>query len=133
MGYQYIGFGPIDLQPPFKNDPGETYVAPELPNQPYAVKWWKSGKSNQEDFDEPTQSRHTDREMYKMITDTTGGAISENPDSSMLVTHAMVFGPYSLNPGEKAKIVLPLQPVLAQTGIIKMKSSGHRIRMQNWN
>ena len=105
MGYQYIGFGPIDLQPPFKNDPGETYVAPELPNQPYAVKWWKSGKSNQEDYDEPTQSRHTDREMYKMITDTTGGAISENPDSSMLVTHAMVFGPYSLNPGEKAKIV----------------------------
>ena len=40
-----------------------------------------------------------------MITDTTGGAISENPDSSMLVTHAMVFGPYSLNPGEKAKII----------------------------
>lgn len=105
MGYQYIGFGPIDLQPPFKNDPDETYVAPESASQPYAVKWWKSGDSNQNDYEEPSQARHTDREMYRMLTDISAGAIADNPDSSMLVTHTMVFGPYSLSPGDKAKIV----------------------------
>ena len=31
---------------------------------------------------------------------------TENPDSSMLVTHSLSFGPYSLSPGEKGKIVI---------------------------
>ncbi|MFQ6677066.1 MAG: hypothetical protein ACE5D0_01990 [Fidelibacterota bacterium] len=105
LGYQYIGCGLIDFMPPFINDPNESYVPPELSNQPYAVKWWKNGNSNQLDYNEPNKSRHTDVEMYQMLIDTTGGAIADNPDSSMLVTHAMVFGPYTLDPGEKAKIV----------------------------
>ena len=102
--YQYVGFGPLDLYPPFTNDPNENYVSPESSNQPYSFKWWKNGAG--EDWTEPNQSRDTDEEMYRMLIDVTDGAIVENPDSSNLVTHALTFGPYSLTPGEKAKIVL---------------------------
>ncbi|MBC8395409.1 MAG: hypothetical protein H8E08_00365 [Candidatus Marinimicrobia bacterium] len=105
MGYQYIGFGPIDLFPPFVNDPDEEYVSPESVNQPYTFKLWKNGNNYQYDYEEPNQSRHLDTEMYNMIIDTTGGAINENPNLSTLVTHAYVIGPYSIAPGEKAKIV----------------------------
>ena len=106
MGYPYIGFGPLDLYPPFVNDPDESYVSPQSSNQPYAYKWWKSGNSGQGDYEEPNQNRHLDTEMYKMVIDISNGAIADNPNSPSLVTHALVFGPYSLAPGEKAKIVI---------------------------
>ena len=41
MGYQYIGFGPLDVQPPFINDPDENYVSPEAAEQPFNFRWWK--------------------------------------------------------------------------------------------
>ena len=106
MGYQYIGFGPLDVQPPFINDPNESYVSPGVFEQPYNFKWWKNGDSNQEDYEEPTYRRQTDAEMYRMVIGTSNSDNTDNPDSSMLVTHSLAFGPYALNPGEKGKIVI---------------------------
>ena len=106
MGYQYIGFGLIDIWPPFINDPAESYVAPKQEDQPYAEKWWHNGNIDEHDFDEPSFTRHTDTEMYTMITDLSAGSTVDNPDSSGLVTHALVIGPYDLSPGQKAKVVV---------------------------
>ena len=106
MGYQYIGFGPLDIHPPFVNDPNENYVNTESLEQPYSFKWWKNGDANQGDYEEPTYRRQTDSEMYRMVVGTTNNDNTENPDSSMLVTHALSFGPYTLQPGEKGKIVV---------------------------
>ncbi len=104
--YQYVGFGPLDLFPPFVNDPEENYVSPESSNQPYSYRWWKNGSG--EDWTEPNHTRETDEEMYKMVIDVSDSlpAIADNPNLSSLYTHALTFGPYSLSPGEKAKIVL---------------------------
>jgi len=104
--YQYVGFGPLDLYPPFVNDPEENYVSPESSNQPFIYRWWHNGAG--QDWTEPNQTRETEAEMYKMLTEIsdTLPAIADNPDYSGLNTHALVFGPYSLAPGEKAKIVL---------------------------
>ena len=106
MGYQYIGFGPLDVSPPFVNDPNIDYVVPESGEQPYNFKWWRNGDSNQQDYEEPTYRRHTDAEMYRMVIGASNDDNTDNPDSSMLVTHSLAFGPYSLNPGEKGKIVI---------------------------
>ena len=106
MGYQYIGFGPLDVQPPFINDPDENYVSPETAEQPFNFRWWKNGDSNQEDYEEPTYRRQTDAEMYRMVLGTSAESNTDNPDSSMLVTHSLAFGPYTLNPGEKGKVVI---------------------------
>ena len=106
MGYQYIGFGPLDVQPPFINDPDENYVSPEAAEQPFNFRWWKNGDSNQEDYEEPTYRRQTDAEMYRMVLGTSAENNTDNPDSSMLVTHSLAFGPYTLNPGEKGKVVI---------------------------
>jgi len=105
LAYQYIGFGPIDVMPPFVND-SETYVAPKQADQPFAEKWWHSGNSDQHDFDEPSDTRQNDAQMYRMVTNIDTGRYQPNPDEAMLVTHALVFGPYDLEPGQKAKIVI---------------------------
>ena len=44
--------------------------------------------------------------MYQMLTDISDGAVDDNPDEPKLVSHAHVYGPYNLAPGEKAKIVV---------------------------
>jgi hypothetical protein len=103
----YVGMGPIDYLPPFVKD-SDIYQAPAIPDQPYAVKWWLNKYLTSDEISEPSRQRHTNREMYHMLTDTDDGAIMENPDldDTRLVTHAHVYGPYNLAPGQKAKLVL---------------------------
>ena len=106
MGFPYIGFGELDVIPPFKNDPEIAYVSPLSENQPYAFQWWFNGTLDKFEYDEPSEEKHTDPEMFNMMIHPEDGLISENPDSSTLGTHAFIYGPYSLSPGEKAKIVV---------------------------
>ena len=104
LAFQYVGMGILDFHPPFAKD-SDAYVEPVDSDQPFAVKWWHSGNIDEQDYSEPTSTRHTDSEMFLMMTDTTDGRIMDNPDYPDLTTHSMVFGPYSLQAGEKAKLV----------------------------
>ena len=101
----YVGMGPVDYAPPFVND-NNVYIAPRVSDQPYAVKSWANKYVKSEEINEPSRQRHTDRVMYRMLTDISNGAVDDNPDEPKLVTHAHVYGPYDLNPGEKAKVVI---------------------------
>nr|MBC8181053.1 fibronectin type III domain-containing protein [candidate division KSB1 bacterium] len=105
LSYAYVGMGAIDYTPPFMKD-NNVYVSPQIADQPYAVKWWRNKRSKSEEISEPSRQRHTEREMYTMLSDISEGQIDENPEDPMLVTHAHVYGPYNLAPGEKAKVVL---------------------------
>jgi len=105
LAFQYIGMGILDDFPPFVGD-SETYQAPRQTRQPYAEKWWHNGNIGQGDFEDPTYTRQNDAQMFKMLTDTSGGSVMPDPDEATLVTHALVFGPYHLAPGQKAKLVI---------------------------
>ena len=106
MAFPYIACGQIDVMPPFVNDPDEIYVSPESGDEPYAFRWWYNGDLDDFEYDEPAHEKHTPREMFDMMIHSDEGSISDNPDSSTLGSHAFVYGPYSLSPGEKAKIVM---------------------------
>ncbi len=106
MAFPYIGCGQLDVLPPFVNDPEIDYVSPKSEKQPFAFRWWFNGSLDEDDYDEPSQAKHTPAEMFKMMIKSNEESISENPDSSTLGTHAFIYGPYTLQPGEKAKIVM---------------------------
>ncbi|MBN1350062.1 hypothetical protein JXJ21_11675 [candidate division KSB1 bacterium] len=116
LSYGYVGMGPVAVQPPFVNDP-ETYKAPESPEQPYAVKWWDNKYVKTDEINEPSRQRQTDKEMYQMLTDIRDGNVMDNPAEPMLVTHAQIYGPYNLAPGEKAKIILAFVAGSAATAL----------------
>ena len=105
LAYAYVGMGPIDYMPPFVNDNND-YVAPLIDDQPYAVKWWPNKYIKSDEINEPSRQRNSEREMYRMLTDASDGLVYENPEEPKLVTHAHVYGPYNLGPGDKAKIVV---------------------------
>ncbi len=81
------------------------YIDPQG-EQPHAAKWWKVRSLT--DFDDPYADRNTEREMYNAMT---APGIKDNPDEAnpgdrVAYVHAQVYGPYTLRPGESARIMM---------------------------
>ena len=49
---------------------------------------------------------HTDEEMFKMIISNNENEVTKSPQEPSLGTHALVFGPYRFEPGQKTKLVI---------------------------
>ncbi len=112
---QYVGWGPVDLTPPFINDP-EVYVplpgtaagGLDLPaDQPRYSHWWSPSLV-------PDITRNNRDQMWEAFI-TPASPIDNNPIKNgprqaeqelQGQLHTQVYGPWSLKPGEKAKIVL---------------------------
>jgi len=111
LAYAFIGMAPLDYDPTdgFANDP-ETYVAPETMDQPSRCKWWPVYRLDDKPL-EPNLLSFSADEIYDMIT-LDDPAIYEDPprpDALRLVglyAHYQIYGPYTLRPGDKVKIVM---------------------------
>ncbi len=106
MSFQYVGLAALDYDPTdgFSNDT-ETYVAPQSLDQPAFVNHW--GIYGRFDFDTPDQSNKTEEQLYKeFVGQGSLPAVQDNPTTVSRVTFSHTYGPYSLAPGEKAKIVV---------------------------
>ena len=102
LTYQYVGMGVLDFSP---NDP--QYTQPAGDSQPAYAKWWHSGNIDQYDFDDPNSTQHTDSEMFNMVVGHDEHDITKTPTGNPETgTHALVFGPYRIEPGQKAKLVI---------------------------
>ena len=106
LAFQYIGLAPLDYDPSdgFTNDT-ETYVPPGIADQPAFVNWWEI--FGRFDFDTPDNSNKSDEQLYDEFTGQgVVPAVQNNPDHLSRVTFTHTYGPYSLAPGEKAKVVV---------------------------
>ena len=116
---QYFGIGSIDALPPFNTYGGEDmddYAAPhdnpdtpmdESVTQPSAMTVWKYTGLN--DYEQPVPFRHhdafiSDEHVYDSLTK--AGYPNEPGDGQYQYTSHMTFGPWTLAPGEKAKVVV---------------------------
>jgi hypothetical protein len=101
LAYQYIGMGILDYTP------DGDFVHPSSNSQPAFSKWWHNGNIEQFDYEDPNSKEHTDKEMYSMVIGHDQHDITRTPpDEPDLKMHALVFGPYRLEPGQKAKLVI---------------------------
>ena len=118
---QYIGWGPVDVTPPFINDP-DVYVSitgtamggEDIPiSQPAYAHWWKRRSRTNIEF-EPHVSIDTVEEIWKKFI-TPGKPYDDNPIEGgpspgerelQEQLHSQMFGPWKLTPGDKAKIVI---------------------------
>ena len=101
LAYQYIGMGVLDYLPDNTN-----FVHPSSAIQPVYAKWWHGGENNQFDYEDPNSGMHTDQEMFTMVIGNNDHEITKTPQDPGLGTHALVFGPYRLEPGQKTKLVI---------------------------
>ena len=115
----YWGLGVIDAFPPFNTYGGldpDAYVAPydnpeteridESVQQPASITMWQF--TNHLQFEQPDPVKDTDAEVYRMLTQEWGtntGYMAE-PDEIETFTEFVSFGPYTLQPGEKFKVVV---------------------------
>lgn len=81
------------------------YVQPQG-EQPYAARWWHT--RSKADFDDPHPENNTEEQMRNTmfasgIKDNPNEA---NPDDAKMYVYAQVYGPYTLKPGESAKLVM---------------------------
>jgi hypothetical protein len=81
------------------------YVDP-VGEQPYAARWWKARSTT--DYDDPDPNRDPEKKLYDEMT---SQKIQDNPNEANAgdrtgYVHAQVYGPYTLKPGESAKIVM---------------------------
>ncbi len=116
LSYAFVGMAPLDYDPTdgFTNDPN-FYVAPEIVEQPSRCKWWPYYNLSDKPL-EPHLSAFTADEIYEMIAgdDPANGNPAfypdpPRPDALRLVgtfAHFQTYGPYTLRPGDKVKIVL---------------------------
>jgi len=101
LAYQYIGMGVLDYLPD-----NTDFVHPSSAIQPVYAKWWHGGENNQFDYEDPNSGMHTDQEMFTMVIGNNDQDITKTPQDPGLGTHALVFGPYRLEPGQKTKLVI---------------------------
>ena len=116
LSYAFMGMAPLDYDPTdgFAND-AESYVAPLTMNQPSRCKWWHHFRLEDKPL-EPHLLSFTEEEIYDMITldDPASGNPAfftdpPRPDDLRLVgnyAHFQIYGPYTLQPGDKVKIVI---------------------------
>jgi len=115
---QYFGIGNIDAMPPFNTYGGldpETYVAPhdnpatplnEAETQPATISWWNW--TNWDDHAQPNPWRDhqafiSDEFVYDALT---MHGHQQESDDTYSYSHMVTYGPYTLAPGEKAKVVI---------------------------
>lgn len=110
---QYFGLGTVDAFPPFMRYGGvddAMYVAPhdnpatghdESMQQPASVLF--HGYRSKNDFDYPSPDRAGDAQIYDAVAN--GGYTAENETPGHYST-LVTYGPYTLAPGEKAKVVV---------------------------
>ena len=111
LAYAFLGMAPLDYDPSdgYAND-AESYVAPEVADQPSREKWWPLYRLDDKPL-EPNLLSFQEDEIYDMIA-TDGPAIDPDPpkpDALTLVgtvSHFQIYGPYTLHPGDKVKIVM---------------------------
>lgn len=86
-------------------DRARNYVNPQG-EQPSAAKWWRARTNS--DFDDPYSEKDTEKKMYdEMVAPGFKGNPNEaNPDDRSCYVHAQVYGPYTLQAGQSAKIVM---------------------------
>ncbi|MBN1350318.1 hypothetical protein JXJ21_12965 [candidate division KSB1 bacterium] len=116
LSYAFIGMAPLDCDPTdgFAND-NNSYVAPETMDQPSRCKWWPMYRMDDKPL-EPNLQSFTEDEIYDLLT--LDDPANDNPavhpdppspDALRLVglnTHFQVYGPYTMQPGDKVKIVI---------------------------
>jgi hypothetical protein len=110
---QFFGLGTVDAFAPFMRYGGvddETYVAPHdnsaTPNdesvqQPASVLVHQYRSKN--DFDYPSPDLDSDQFIYDAIAN---GGYPEDHAEPQMSTQIVSYGPYTLAPGEKAKVVI---------------------------
>lgn len=110
---QWFGLGTVDAFPPFMRYGGvddEIFVAPhdnpatghdESMQQPASVLF--HGYRSKSDFDYPSPDRDSDALIYDSVAN--GGYTNENETPGHYTT-LTTYGPYTLAPGEKAKVVV---------------------------
>ncbi len=99
LAYQYVGMGILDIEP-------EGYVHPLSSDQPFAMQWWHNGNNEQYDYSDPNSEQHSPAEMYRMMLSKTDSSYMYIPEEEDLGTHALVFGPYHIEPNQEAKLVI---------------------------
>jgi hypothetical protein len=109
----YFGLGTVDAFAPFMRYGGvddETYVAPhdnsatandESKQQPASVLFHEYRNLN--DFDYPSPDIDSDQFIYDSVAN---GGYSAEPTAPQMSTQIVAYGPYTLAPGEKAKVVV---------------------------
>jgi len=117
LAYAFVGMAPLDYDPSdgFTND-NDTYVAPEIADQPSRAKWWPVKGLDSDPAIEPHLSSYTEDEIYDMIAmdDPANGNPAFYPDPPRpddlrkvgSYAHYQIYGPYTLHPGDKVKIVM---------------------------
>ncbi len=103
--YQFVGMAPVayGLDKPFNGrDAAKEYVEP-VGDQPRAVRWWPC--EGQTVFADPRAAVHSRKQMFDMVT--TPGIDPDPPMSQVAAWFGgQTYGPYTLAPGEKGKIVM---------------------------
>lgn len=109
----HFGLGVVDWQAPFMRYGGEdpdVFVAPhdngatphdESAQQPASITYYKF--HNRNDYEHPSPTRDSHAFIYDALTQ---GGFPDEPDEKYIYSHFMTFGPWTLAPGEKAKVVV---------------------------
>lgn len=140
---QYIGMMPIatgTADHPFNDlDRRGGYVQPQGP-QPHTVLRWRMYSSAL--GDDPHGGTHGENQLFDIYSDA-AGVLGENDTDRMVQSHdneelgawidAQVYGPYTLGPGDKAKVVIAYVGGMASNSEkYRMDTSGYA-RPYEWN
>ena len=140
---QYIGMMPIatgTTDHPFNNlDEGVGYVAPQG-IQPHGVLRWHMYSSAL--GDDPHGGTHGENQLFEIYSDA-AGAVGENEMDRMIQRHnndelgawidAQVYGPYTLAPGESAKLVIAYVAGTAANSAKYRANTEQYARPYEWN
>lgn len=104
VSFQYMGFGPLAYEDGgtwgFNTRDAGKYVQP-TGDQPHAVRFWRIESKTVSD--DPRPDFHDRRTMYDMVA---SAGFDGNPAKMGVFYSAQTFGPYTLAPGDKAKLVV---------------------------
>ena len=140
---QYIGMMPIATgtsDHPFNAlDRKGGYVAPQGP-QPHTVFRWRMYSSAL--GDDPHGGTHGENQLFDIYSDA-AGVLGENDTDRMVQHHdndelgawidAQVYGPYTLGPGDKAKVVIAYVGGMASNSAKYRMDTANYARPYEWN
>ncbi len=140
---QYIGMMPIatgTADHPFNAlDRRGGYVLPQGP-QPHAVFRWRMYSSAL--GDDPHGGTHGENQLFDIYSDA-AGVLGENDTDRMVQHHdndelgawidAQVYGPYTLGPGDKAKVVIAYVGGMAANSAKYRMDTANYARPYEWN
>ncbi|MDE2700000.1 MAG: hypothetical protein OXI23_14100, partial [Gemmatimonadota bacterium] len=140
---QYIGMMPIATgtsdHPYNALDRKGGYVKPQGP-QPHAVFRWRMYSSAL--GDDPHGGTHGENQLFDIYSDA-AGVLGENDTDRMVQHHdndelgawidAQVYGPYTLGPGDKAKVVVAYVGGMASNAAKYRMDTANYARPYEWN